>query len=447
MKREVPSSFLPLRSIEPLQPQNFEIQLTKMMKDMIVVKENQRRSNTTVDTMIHQGASTNDEDTVVSAARALLGLSPTTESDRLHISSVFREAPSMPIFLELPSSLVSCSESSSDISLDGGQSECSDRADTRQYYPGEVSLALPDDEESLSPLHCFMRRYCVEAFSATPEDISTTRHGKCHGGRIVAGQVGIRCLHCKHRPTDKRQERAICFPSSVGNIYHSIETWQRRHSLVCQDIPIWVKKCMSQMMENSRASGGGRRQYWQESAMRLGFANTRDGIRFIRPPGDSGDIVRPGDEIMESCPQNEVPHFPVVDAVEKPLVTEYLFLLLDQMETCQFTEQDRTGGRSKVKDYSVGYPGMQCKHCAGKAGFGRYFPANLHALTSANSDRNIHNHITKCRRCPKEVRDELNRLQEEQSQCKNRRGSRKLFFEHIWSRLHGQKICASNGSC
>jgi hypothetical protein len=411
-----------------------------MMKDMIAIvdKENQTRSNTSVDVMmIYQGASKNDEDTVVSAARALLSLSPTAEvGGRLHISGAFGKAPSMPFFLKMPTSLVSCSGSSSDISLDGGQSVCSDQTSTSQYYPGNVSLALPDDEESLSPLHCFMRRYCVEAFSATPEDISTARHGKCHGGRIVPGQVGIQCLHCKHRPADQRQERAMCFPSSVGNIYHSIETWQRRHSLVCQDVPTWVKKCMSQLMQKSRAGGGGRRQYWQEAAMKLGLVNTPHGIRFTGPPGYS---EKPEVEIIASIPQKEAPSIPVVDTADKPLVTEYLFLLLEQMESCQFTEQDRTGGRSKVKGFSVGYPGMQCKHCAGKAGFGRYFPGNLHALTSANSDRNIHNHIIKCRRCPIEVRDELNRLQEEQSQCKNRRGSRKLFFERVWSRLHCQQ--------
>jgi hypothetical protein len=412
------------------------------MKGMIAIvgKENQSRSNTSMDMMNHQDASTNDEYTVVSAARALLSLSPTAAQeggDQLLISGAFGSASPTPLFLEIPSSLVSCSGSSSDISLDGSQSVCIDRTNnTSQYYPGSVSLALPGDEESLSPLHCFMRRYCVEAFSATSDDITTARHGKCHGGRVVPGQVGIRCLHCKHRPADQRQERAICFPSSVGNIYHSIETWQRRHSTVCQDIPTWVKKCMLQLMQKSRAGGGGRRQYWQEAAKRLGLANTPDGMRFISPPGD---IVRPKCKVATSSLQNGAPSIPVVDAADKPLVTEYLFLLLEQMETCQFTEQDRTGGRSKVKDYSVGYPGMQCKHCAGKAGFGRYFPGNLHALTSANSDRNIHNHITKCRRCPKQVRDELNQLQEEQSQCKNRRGSRKLFFERIWSRLHGQQ--------
>jgi hypothetical protein len=380
-----------------------------------------------------------EEETVFSAARALLSLSPTVVNDSPTgspvISSVFRTAPTMPMILDLPSSLVSSSESSSDISLDGAQSEESENT-TREYHAGSVSLALPDDEESLSPLHCFMRRYCVEAFTATAEDISCARHGKFNGGRIVLRQVGIRCLHCKHRPVYQKQERAICFPSSVRNIYHSIETWQRRHSLVCQDIPSWVKKSMSELMQKSRAGGGGRRQYWSESAERLGLVNTLHGIRFISAPGDIS--VTADDDISESSQTHqEEPSVHVVNTEDKELVTDYLFLLLDQMEACQFTEQDRAGGRSKVKDYAVGYPGMQCKHCAGKAGFGRYFPVNLHAITSANSDRNIHNHITKCRRCPKQVRDELNQLQEEQSQCKNRRGSRKLFFERIWERLHG----------
>jgi hypothetical protein len=322
-------------------------------------------------------------------------------------------------------------------------------ADTR-FYDGSTSLALPEDEESLSPLHCFMRKYCVEVFTATAEDVATPRYGKTHGRHIVAGQVGLQCVHCKHRPYESRQERAVCFPSSLKNIYHSIETWQRRHSLVCEDIPAWAKATMTDLMNKSRSGAGGRRQYWEESARRLGMVDTPTGIRFIRSPGEV--LALPADPQDENnnavddnaaapraplISRNQKPSRPLVFENDRPLVTSYLYLLLEQMETCHFTEQDRVGGRSKVKDCPIGYPGLQCKHCTGKAGFGRYFPASEAALTSANSDRNIYNHVSKCRKCPAHVRETLHRFSKEENHYKNRRGSRKIFFQRVWGRMHG----------
>eukprot|EP00526_Cylindrotheca_closterium_P011558 CAMPEP_0113631574 /NCGR_PEP_ID=MMETSP0017_2-20120614/16408_1 /TAXON_ID=2856 /ORGANISM="Cylindrotheca closterium" /LENGTH=495 /DNA_ID=CAMNT_0000542089 /DNA_START=206 /DNA_END=1693 /DNA_ORIENTATION=- /assembly_acc=CAM_ASM_000147 len=299
----------------------------------------------------------------------------------------------------------------------------------QKWHSGCISLSLPEDEEVLSPLHCFMRRYCVEAFTAAPEDVATPRYGKSHGLKVVTGQVGIRCMYCKHRPVGKRPERAVCYPSSLKNIYHSIETWQRRHSLVCPDIPSWVRQSMVELMESSKSRAGGRRQYWEDSATRLGMVDTSSGVRFIREPGAV--------ETSPSVSANGFVPQKVVAEEDKEMITDYLFLLMDQMETCQFTEEDRSGGRSKIKNNTVGFPGMQCKHCQGKAGFGRYFPSSVNALALANSDRNINNHLQKCRRCPTEIKQELARLQKDSTQGKNRRGLRKLFFRRVWERIHG----------
>jgi hypothetical protein len=294
-----------------------------------------------------------------------------------------------------------------------------------------ISLSLDTDDDFLSPLHAYMRKFCVEAFAVAQPERSHLKTGRSHGvNRIVPGQVGIRCIHCKHRPDWGRPERAVCFPSSLRNIYHSIETWQRRHSLVCQDIPDWVKKNLTDLMQCSKSGAGGRRQYWEESARRLGLIDTPHGIFFSRKPGLMEEPQQP-DPSLES----RRTYIPVVVPAERDLVTDYLFLLLDQMEVCQFTEGDRTGGRSKIKNCPVGYPGLQCTHCVGKAGFGRYFPVSCAALTSANSDRNIFNHVVKCRRCPQHIKENLQRLHKEQV-YKNRRGSRKLFFQRVWDRLH-----------
>lgn len=355
------------------------------------------------------------------------------KSDQHELSPTTVVQPQVTSMLDLPplpsSTVTSCDSSVAESSPTPEYTE----NNGSRFYSGSVTLAISEDEESLSPLHCFMRKYCVEAFSATAEDVSTPRYGKSHGRNIVVGQVGIQCVHCKHRSYARRQERSVCFPSSIKNIYHSIETWQRRHSTVCQDIPLWAKRTMTDLMGQSRSGAGGRRQYWETSALRLGMEDTPMGIRFNRTPGTVLPLqeVLPVAQVLEQPPSQAL-----VDEEDKKLVTDYLFTLLAQMETCYFAEQDRVGGRSKVKDCSIGYPGLQCKHCAGKAGFGRYFPVSIQALTSANSDRNIFNHIVKCRRCPDHVKEELHRFLEEQKNAKNRRGLRKVFFQRVWQRMH-----------
>lgn len=324
----------------------------------------------------------------------------------------------------------SCADESFSNASTGPPLSPENESNSGNWFQGCVSLALPEDTDVLSPLHCFMRRYCVEVFSATPEDVSTPRYGKSHGVKVVAGQVGIRCMYCKHRPAGKRPERAVCYPSSLRNIYHSIETWQRRHSLVCSDIPGWVRRSIVELMESSKSRAGGRRQYWEDSARRIGMVDTPQGVRFARTPGDLGSS-----EPLPR-PQKSLPSKPVVQEGDGELITDYLYLLMEQMETCQFKEEDRTGGRSKIKDNEVGFPGMQCRHCQGKAGFGRYFPATSSALALANSDRNIHNHVQKCRRCPPSIKEQLAQLSKDQVQLKNRRGLRKMFFERVWNRMH-----------
>ena len=341
-----------------------------------------------------------------------------------------------------PPSNISEPSSSDDESSTSNESTCPQpqagsvdlSSESCKWHEGSISLSLADDMDVLSRLHCFMRRFCVEVFSASKEDVCLPRYGKSHGVKVIAGQVGIRCLFCKHRKPGNRPERAVCFPSSLRNIYHSIETWQRRHSAVCEDIPEWVRQCLRELMESSKSRAGGRRQYWEDSAKLLGLVDSSQGVRFSRPPGD----LRKHKTISLATPT--FASRPIVHPDDREYVTEYLYLLMDQMETCRFTEEDRSGGRSKIKDNEVGLPGMQCKHCQGKAGFGRYFPTKTSALALANSDRNIFNHLQKCRRCPLDVKSQLLQLSANQTQPKNRRGLRKLFFQRVWSRIHDEGI-------
>ncbi len=365
-----------------------------------------------------------------------------------------------------------------------------------------ICLALPDDQDMLSPLHCFMRQHCIEAFVLRKKDkgddltntaaltsssstnciIATDTNSREYNvqknqehstnTKVKYGVVGIRCAFCKNIPFKDRAERSITYPSTVSNIYYSAETWQRRHASNCQCIPDWAKMDLSRFAKSSKGVGGGRRGYWGESANRLGMVDTENGIQlldsierstttqFEKDPSH-GTIRRPSpplclpneqmslhDDTISQPTSTSIKKPSIVTKEDEGLVNDFLFTLVSQMEACEFTEEDRSGGRSKVKTYEVGYPGLQCKHCCGKAGYGRYFPASSTALNLANSDRNIYNHLMKCRKCPKNIKEKLASLchsKKKRKVNKRGKGGRKEFFQRVWNRLHGNspKMCVA----
>lgn len=138
----------------------------------------------------------------------------------------------------------------------------------------------------------------------------------------------------------------------------------------------------------------------------------------------------------------------LVEMQDKDLVPDYLFLAMAQMKPCQLTDADRVGC---YKEREVGFLGMSCKHCGGQPGFGKYFPATVRSLAQTTTSQTIVKHIAvKCRLCPPEVRLAVLALQVEQAnkdravkdangsafESRPRYGSRKIFFNRLWGRLH-----------
>ena len=83
------------------------------------------------------------------------------------------------------------------------------------------------DEAILSNSLAFLRRQ-LEYCQATAEDVDAR---KKKGGRhrtIHAGQIGIRCIHCAHRPLEERATGAVAFPTSTGLVYQAVRNWQRK---------------------------------------------------------------------------------------------------------------------------------------------------------------------------------------------------------------------------
>jgi len=130
---------------------------------------------------------------------------------------------------------------------------------------------------------------------------------------------------------------------------------------------------------------------------------------------------------------------PLVIPSDKNTATAFSFLLLSQMQPCVFTEADRLGKR---KGLPTGFAGLACRHCFGGYGSGRFFPSSIKTLSDTSKTLNVlHNHMIRCRKCPKEVREELESVRKthDEERAKMKFGSQKAFFAKIWSRLHDNR--------
>lgn len=141
--------------------------------------------------------------------------------------------------------------------------------------------------------------------------------------------------------------------------------------------------------------------------------------------------------------------FVLVQMKDRDLVPDALFVAMSQMKICHLTQADRVGC---YKSRDLGFVGMCCKHCGGQPGFGRYFPNSVRSLAQTTTSQTILKHIgNKCRFCPAEIRAAVLDLQSQQAAREGlatgrpRYGSRKIFFQRVWSRLHAGTLGKDEG--
>lgn len=331
------------------------------------------------------------------------------------------------------------------------------------YYTGSVPLGLDDDKYWLSELQVFLRANFAEAFAATEEDIAAPMHGR--NKPIALGQVGIRCRHCKSVNPAERGQQATSYPSLISGIYNSVQQMLRLHLDCCLSMPMEVRQRIEQL-KISCSSRGGRKQYWIDSSRRLGLIDTAHGIHFGRDPyGPLPPLSGPSVNSKEGRrkrmlkataeaaankkakeepePAPKVDNRPLVFDEDRPLISDYLYLTLQQMAPSTLMEADRVGC---YKTRKVGFPGLACKHCVGQAGCGRYFPATEASLSQTTTSQTIMNHVRNCRRCPTEIRESLeimkrNRMGPDGKRAdKPKHGGRKVFFHRLWCRIQGLEI-------
>ncbi|KAG7343708.1 hypothetical protein IV203_021716 [Nitzschia inconspicua] len=163
----------------------------------------------------------------------------------------------------------------------------------QDWYDGTMSLAMDEsDHDWLPELNCYIRKCCIEVFSATPEDVACSRN------RVTLQQVGVRCCFCAPNassPSEEAQENkddatqapkidaAVSYPATVGGIYEAAKRWHRVHAEVCPYIPETVRDEMSSLA-TSNVWFPTTRQYWADAARALGLVDTNEGIRFGEDP-------------------------------------------------------------------------------------------------------------------------------------------------------------------
>jgi len=327
-------------------------------------------------------------------------------------------------------------------------------------------LATKEDKHWLSDLVCLIREN-IEVFAATPEDVvARSRRGGIKNP-IACGRVGLRCIHCASVPHDQKAKGAVSYPNSIRIVHQSVRNWQRYHFDACTKIPAHIRQAYSALKSTRSHSGNASLKYWIESTAKLGLVDTNaeDGIRFREGKNpltsktqDRVHIVQDSDsdsskgsyipstveEINRTLDDLKHDQPSLVTPSDKSEITDFLYELLNQQQACRYKAVDRNGKR---KFRELGFPGVECRHCAKNAGAGRYFPLMITTLANNNNPFNCtHSHMMKCRRCPQEVKNKLAQLQlmhgEQAVQLSS--GWKKAFFDKLWTRLHGSPNAPNN---
>jgi hypothetical protein len=164
----------------------------------------------------------------------------------------------------------------------------------------------------------------------------------------------------------------------------------RLHFNNCKSIPAELKAKV-RALKDDQSNRVGRKQYWLDSAKRIGLIDVYDledwskyfthGITFSRDPhsplppleitGQLSSLDEDDDALEEPSEDElsvkidyvqdvpELEHYPLVLPEDKPLITDYLYLALEQMTPTNLQESDRVGC---YKGRRTGFPGLACKH-------------------------------------------------------------------------------------
>jgi len=266
-----------------------------------------------------------------------------------------------------------------------------------------IPLACPEDDLHLNPLQVLIRSTCLEAFSTTTSGLCSRIGGRRGSRKVRAGQVGVRCVFCKHLSSREQANQAACFPSSLDMLYESVRNWQRFHLTKCSHIPIEILSKCEKLQANQEAmrSSGPRRKckhgirlYFKSSARAIGLCDLPDGNgicfandchHMMTSRETFGENSQSQDSGMCSAEDSHV----LMNAINSPsgivrsndqyLVTDFMFLLFSQIKATKYC-RERDNGKPKM--HKDGFPGLECRHCANLSRkTGRFFPSSSKGLS------------------------------------------------------------------
>lgn len=110
---------------------------------------------------------------------------------------------------------------------------------------------------------------------------------------------------------------------------------------------------------------------------------------------------------------------------KKQVASKFDYMLMRQLKTCFFSENDRH--LKKKKDITIGYPGIICKHCGAQ----KWFPKSKGKMIT-KTFVDIYKHLGECEMCPKSNKDALVSLRKDVRD----ESKQSEFYNMIWDRIH-----------
>jgi hypothetical protein len=337
-----------------------------------------------------------------------------------------------------------------------------------------MRLSISSDQKFLDPVHNFLRSTCIEVFVGN-------EHSPGRGAKAHEGQMGLRCVHCKHISRSKRAKQALSYPSKTINIFESVRNFQRTHFEACEHIPDELKVRYKNLMceVHKKIHQKYIKAYYAEAGCEIGLVDTPNGLVFGAPPNLSGTPSKKLLAIMKiaedpaASAHLEALIFPKVDQrlenlkfshlasqttrqviancrqqktvfvhpSDFPTISDFRFVLYHQFCPCRPPITALSRRKTKPEKWDT-LSGLCCRHCA-KAHLGEryhkgmYFPLDLVSLHDSSFSHNLTVHIMTCEHAPLETKEalaELQRLAAEKG-ATTKRGSKKRFMKKLWDRM------------
>lgn len=294
--------------------------------------------------------------------------------------------------------------------------------DTEEKYKNELSNN--DDEMQISifnhdrDLDSELDESKVECDTSESEDSEKTEKMQHTFTSIV----------CKHCETNFDTKPLPFLPKSAEELRLFFSEIPR-HLTSCKSCPDKVKTTLKIL----RASRG-----VQEALLKKGSQNKFFKIVWGRIEDYCENLDEHTPSVVNECVSDPGRYTPDVLRAEllqdsdRSLVTEYTFYTMQQMDPVVL-ESSGNGSRSMFQN---GFPGLACKHCSGKPHARKFFYRTSEILSGNYA--HIPNHVLSCKYAPFEVKKTLAEKKKDHQAQKSRlsRGSQRVFFNHIWDRLH-----------